>query len=94
MLESWSSTAFSTYGTDLGVKSTPLQSNKITAATATTANADRRPSAIRKISPLQPRYIRNTSFSGRVRWLIRAEESTFAELEGEVKRNIFERARE
>ena len=32
MLESWSSTAFSTYGTDLGVKSTPLQSNKITDA--------------------------------------------------------------
>ena len=63
-------------------------------ATATTANADRRPSAIRKISPFQPRYIRNTSFSGRVRWLIGAEESTFAELESEAKRNLFERARE
>lgn len=63
-------------------------------ATATTANADRRLSAIRKILPFLPRYIRNTSFSGRVRWLIKAEESTFAELEGEAKRNIFERTRE
>ena len=30
MLESWSSTASSAYGVDWGVKSTPLQSNKIT----------------------------------------------------------------
>jgi len=29
-LESWSSTNFLAYGVDLGVKSTPLQSNKIT----------------------------------------------------------------
>ena len=29
-MESWSSTAYSPYGVDLGVKSTPLQSNKIT----------------------------------------------------------------